>query len=80
MIMSTEYMVQRVRRGVVQVQHGPYDSLDYAETCKKKAETRRETTGPGEEWRIDTFRIVERDVTPWIPIPKDVGDCGQLND
>ena len=65
----TEYLVQRLRQGEVYVAHGPYDSLEAAERQRAIAEKGRDENGPGAEWWLDTYRIVERDVTEWMPVP-----------
>lgn len=66
----TEYLVQRLRQGEVYGgTHGPYDSLDWANKQKATAERLREANGPGVAWWSDSYRVVERDVTEWRPVP-----------
>lgn len=67
---KTEYRVECLRQGEVRITHGPYDSLDYAQKQMESAEKRRDENGPGAEWWLDTYRVAERDVTPWTPVPK----------
>lgn len=62
-ILTTEYAVRRVRRGVCQSQHGPYDTMEQAVQQKEGGE-RIGTKG------IDHWVIMERDVTAWESVPE----------
>ncbi len=85
-LMRTEYRVECLRQGEVRAAYGSYDSLEYAEKQKESATKEREKNGPGGRWWLDTYRIVERDVTEWTPVPTHTPDWpdsdpyGQLND
>lgn len=67
-IMRTEFLLQRLRQGEVYVAHGPYDTLEQAEKQKAIAEKTRDENGPGIAWWLDTYRVMERDVTEWMPV------------
>lgn len=70
-MMTTEFKICRIRRGVCQAEHGPYHS-------QEEAQHRKEVI---EEIHGDTWVIMEREVTPWTAIPMfPPGDMGQLND
>ena len=58
---QTEYVVQRVKNGKVRSTHGPYETLEAAQLQKRGGERIEEV------WGI--WRIMERDVTEWTPVP-----------
>jgi hypothetical protein len=68
-MMRTEYSLECLRDGEVRIAHGPYDSLEYAKKMQASAEKLRDEYGPDRIARDDTYRIAERDVTEWTPIP-----------
>lgn len=60
----TEYMVQKIRRGQVLSQYGPYDDLIYAQKRLATYERINKQYSLG-----DTLRLMERDVFEWREVP-----------
>jgi hypothetical protein len=71
---SIEYVVRRVwiSTGEVKSQHGPYDTLEHAETQKRGGE--RTTDEHPARRNLEEWVIMERTVTEWEPVPTDPPD------
>lgn len=67
-IMTTEYAVHRVRDDEIRSTHGPYATFEVARLQQRGGE--RMTDENPDCRGLEEWVIMERDVTPWTPVPR----------